>query len=230
METLGYNPYVKPPSADDYFKIAEGFAAKWNLPHCLGAVDGKHITMKAPANSGTNYFNYKKGFSINLLGVCDADYCFTVAEVGYIGILSDGGVFRMSPFGQKVTDETLEVPAARKLPSSQAVCPYYFVGDEAFALRTNFMIPYGRENLLSDENLKKRVFNYRLSRARRVIENTFGILAARWRIFHRVIEAFPETAILYVQACVCLHNYIMKTKNQGVRNPPPGYYGDSYGN
>lgn len=55
---------------------------------------------------------------------------------------------------------------------------------------------------------KKRVFNYRLSRARRCVECTFGILSNKWRIFRRPINLKHEFAIIITQACVVLHNFV----------------------
>ena len=57
------------------------------------------------------------------------------------------------------------------------------------------------------------ICNYRHSRARRVIENAFGILRARWRIFSHSIKASVENTERYVMACLCLHNYLRQTKN-----------------
>ena len=67
----------------------------------------------------------------------------------------------------------------------------------------------------------KAIFNYRLSRARRVIENTFGILASRWRIFRRPIIAEPERAIIYTKATIALHNYLRTTES--LSYCPPGF-------
>ena len=86
--------YLKVPSTEhEWREIAKDFEDRWNFPHCLGATDGKHINMQAPANSGSLYFNYKKSFSIILLAVCNGNYQFTMLDIGESGRQSDGGVF-----------------------------------------------------------------------------------------------------------------------------------------
>jgi len=61
------------------------------------------------------------------------------------------------------------------LPNTNITTHYAFVGDEAFPLKLYMLRPYSRDNLTDAQ----RIFNYRLSRARRVIENAFGILTVR---------------------------------------------------
>lgn len=67
------------------------------------------------------------------------------------------------------------------------------------------MCPYPGRNGLS---IDQRIFNYRLSRARRMIESTFGILVSQWRIFRKPIIANVENVHKIIEACVCLHNFI----------------------
>lgn len=59
-----------------------------------------------------------------------------------------------------------------------------------------------------------QIFNYRLARARRMIESTFGILAAKWRIYRRPIIASVSTTVKIVQATICLHNFIIQSENK----------------
>ena len=181
--------YLKPPSsADEWREIAAGFETEWNFPYCLGTVDGKHVVIQAPALSGSEFFNYKGQFSIVLFAVCDANYRIILLDIGGSGRHSDGDVLANSEFGKALLENQLPLPPPDMISDSGPILPYCFVGDAAFPLRPNLMRPYPRHDLPEDE----AVFNYRLLRARRVIENTFGILVTRWRIFKRPIIAKVE--------------------------------------
>jgi len=171
---------------------------------CIGAIDGKHIRIQAPANSGTQYFNYKHTFSVVLLAMCDANYCFTIVDIGACGRQSDGGVLYNSNFGRALREGKLDIPSPSSLPHSTDVAPYVVAGDEAFPLQNNMLRPYPGRNLTQ----KQKVFNYHLSRARRIIENTFGIIATKCRILHRPIHATPEKCESYIKAICCLHNFV----------------------
>lgn len=81
------------PDVQGLKAIAEGFANKWQFPHCLSCIDGKHIRIKCPPQSGTLFYNYKKFFSIVLQAVIDYRYRFTSIDVGAFGKQSDSGVF-----------------------------------------------------------------------------------------------------------------------------------------
>ena len=177
--------YLKPPSnKNDWKEISKEFEELWNFPHCLGAIDGKHVSIQCPLKSGSLYYNYKGYFSIVLLAVCDAHYTFTFTDIGGYGSTNDSSIFNNTDIFRAAESGALDFPDAEPLDGfANDQIPYFFVGDEAFALKTWMQRPYPGKSLLE----AKRIFNYRLSRARRVIENSFGILVARWRIYHRPI-------------------------------------------
>ena len=201
--------YVSPPkSATDWKNISRDFESVWHLPHCIGAIDGKHIAMQCPKNSGSLYFNYKGWFSIVLMAVCDASYNFTLVDIGQYGSTNDSSVLNNSEMGKAFEDGSMSLPQPEHLPGCRLPqLPFYLVGDEIFALKPWLLHPYPGKNIKEEES----IFNYRLSRARRVIENCFGILVARWRIFCRAIQAKVETVQTIVQAAICLHNYLRQT-------------------
>ncbi|KAL3203554.1 hypothetical protein MRX96_011923 [Rhipicephalus microplus] len=75
---------------------------------------------------------------------------------------------------------------------------------KGFHSRISFMRPYPAKCL----NDTMRIFNYRLSRARRCAENAFGITAARWRILLRTINVQPSHVDFVVKAACVLHNFL----------------------
>ena len=195
-----------PETPNDWKIIAENFHERWNFPLCLGAIDGKHIVLKAPPNSGSEYFNYKGTFSIVLMALVDAHYKFTCIDVGSYGRNSDGGILAHSNLGKALASDHLNLPESTILPEASHLgpLPYVIIGDEAFPLTNHMLRPFPGKQCSED----KQIFNYRLSRARRVVENAFGILAARWRIFHTKIALGPEATIKLVKATCVLHNML----------------------
>jgi hypothetical protein len=200
--------FLKPPkTAGEWKKIAQGMFDDWDFPNCLGALDGKHIAIECPPNSGSEFYNYKKFFSIVLMAMCDSKYCFTLIDLGANGRENDAHIFNNSDMCRAIVNNELDIPGSSFIRGHKL--PYVIVSDEIFGLKPWLMKPYGGNGLLQEEE----IFNYRLSRCRRTIENTFGILCARWRIFRRPIRAKPETVDVIVKACVCLHNYLRLTYN-----------------
>ncbi|XP_060874330.1 uncharacterized protein LOC132948063 [Metopolophium dirhodum] len=118
-----------PINNEEWAEIENGFKNRWNFPLCYGAIDGKHIQIVAPDNSGSIYFNYKKVFSIVLLAIVDDDYCFRYIDVGACGMASDGSVFRNCSIYNKLENNLL--------PNGGVI-----VADGAFPLKPYMMKPY----------------------------------------------------------------------------------------
>nr|XP_022911217.1 protein ANTAGONIST OF LIKE HETEROCHROMATIN PROTEIN 1-like isoform X2 [Onthophagus taurus] len=177
-ETLGSTVFPT-PTEENWKKVAERFNLLWNFPNCIGAIDGKHINIRCPINGGSSFYNYKGNHSIVLLALVDAEYKFISIDVGFYG---------------RNSDENGEAQ------------PYVIVGDEAFPLKSYLLRPYSKHYLTNNE--PNKIFNYRLSRARRVVENAFGILAARWRVFQKPLEVQPTMVDKIVLASCSLHNML----------------------
>lgn len=117
------------------------------------------------------------------MALVDANYKFIYTNVGVQGRVSDAGLFAQSDLRAALDERKLNLPPAEALPNTNIIMPYAFVGDEAYPLRNDLLKPYLHRRLQPEQ----RIFNYRLSRARRVVENAFGILANRFRVFHTTI-------------------------------------------
>lgn len=215
-----------PQSSQEWLKIAEEFNNTWNFPHCLGALDGKHVVIQSPEHSGSEFINYKGTFSIVLLALVDADYNFIFVDCGCQGRISDGGVYRNTELYNKICRNELNFPQPDNLPLKEEKMPYVFLADSAFALTENMMKPYAGNH---NRGTKERVFNYRLSRARRIVENVFGIMAAIFRVLRKPILLQPHKVTDIVMTCVLLHNFLRRSKKSRQIYTPVGVFDSDNG-
>ena len=144
------------------------------------------------------------------MAACDSNYCFTLLDIGSPGRNADSGVFSSSAFGQAIEGNSLRLPNPASPPRSVKDLPFIFVADEAFPLQPHIMRPYPGRQIPENQV----IFNYRLSRARRTIENAFGILSARWRVFRRPIIAKTSKVVSVVKAACALHNWLKMADQQ----------------
>uniref|UniRef100_A0A182PX58 DDE Tnp4 domain-containing protein n=1 Tax=Anopheles epiroticus TaxID=199890 RepID=A0A182PX58_9DIPT len=136
-----------PRNTHEWKNAATTFNQKWQFPNCVGAVDGKLVRIASPAGSGSKYFNYKKFNSIVLMAVVDAEYKFMMCDVGGPGSESDAAFIQTTEFYKKLETGRLNLPDDQSPANSTQELPFVFVGDEAFALRKDFLKPFSKKQL-----------------------------------------------------------------------------------
>nr|CAI5843808.1 unnamed protein product [Callosobruchus analis] len=119
-----------------------------------------------------------------------------MCDFGVNGRISDGGVLQNTTFYEKLEDKQLHMSSDESVKKSSKILPYVFVADDAFALRIDMIKPFRQADLNSKE---RNLYNYRVSRARRIVENAFGIFGF---LKSKMIEAV-------VMASCALHNFLM---------------------
>ncbi|KAL4136381.1 hypothetical protein QTP88_007929 [Uroleucon formosanum] len=139
-------------------------------------------------------------------------------DLGCQGRISDGGVFKNTKLYKKLENHTLNIPnpCALQIPYVVRV-PYMILGDKAFALNDYTMTPFAGN---PDSGSPERVFNYRHSRARRVVENAFGILSAVFRVLRKPMLLQPDVAAKVTMTTIYLHNFLRSHASSEIYTPP----------
>lgn len=172
------------PIEETFKSVARDYWETWNFPNCIGSIDGKHIRLKSPPNSGTMFFNYKKFFSIVLQAISDAKCKFIAIEVGSYGKQSDGGILKSSALFKLMESGELNIPPDASLPETNTTVPHVLVAVEAYPLLPHVLRPYTRRDCSPCEEY----FNSTFSRARKSVECSFGAINSKWRLLWKPIE------------------------------------------
>ena len=201
--------FIKVPSTEtEWLDIFKRFEEKWNFSQALGAIDGRHVRIQKPKNGGSFYYNYKHTHSIILMAITGPEYECLYADVGSSGRVNDSGIWNKTSLLQGTQGGSVKLPNDEKLPNGE-ITPYIFLGDDVFALKRFMMEPFPQQGLTRE----RRIYNYRHSRARRISENLFGILAFRWRIFFTIINLEPKYVKDVIFTALILHNMLIKSPN-----------------
>ena len=191
----------------EYIKIPTGTALQENIesdhgfPQCVGAVDGTHIPIISPQDCPADYFNRKGSHSIILQGTVDHAGQFIDIYVGWPGQVHDARVFSNSSLYRRGQNQTL-FPDLKK-PIAGKDIPLLLLGDPAYPLLPWLMKAFPNNGRLSQE---QKTFNYRLSKARVVVEHSYGRLKGRWRCLLKRLDVDVRDASELVATCCVLHN------------------------
>ncbi|XP_072175656.1 uncharacterized protein [Diadema setosum] len=147
-----------PTTPEEWKEVASEFSDKWNFENCLGALDGKHVRIKAPGNTGSMYYNYKGYFSVVLFALVDARYRFRYIDVGANGSCSDAGLFMETSLRRALDQGKAEIPKPEPLPKDDTPLPYTFVGDDAFPLKSWLMKPYALRDDTQGKDFQLQAF------------------------------------------------------------------------
>ena len=110
-------------------------------------------------------------------------------------------MFSHSSIHKKITEGTL-LPDTPVTINNTSV-PLYLIGDSAYPLQAWLMKPFSHGTGLTPQ---QNTFNYRISRARIVVENAYGRLKSRWRrLMKRNDKSIENIPNIITAACI-LHN------------------------
>jgi hypothetical protein len=204
--------FINFPKGNQLLEVIEGYEKAWGFPMCAGAIDGTHIPILAPSGNHAQYVNRKGYHSIPLQAVVDCNYLYRDVVIGWPGSVHDARVFSNSAIFKKGNQGKLFPSELTKEINGEEIPPF-IVADPAYPL-----LPWVLKGYPNDNNAprRERVFNYRLSRARVTVENTFGRWKGRFIRFTKRVDMEVSKLVNVTYASCILHNICELQKNDYV--------------
>lgn len=193
---------IRFPKGEEILQVMQHYKDKWGFPMCAGCIDGTHIPILAPTESHADYVNRKGFHSIHMQAVVDGHCLFRDVVVGWPGSVHDARVLSNSTIFKKGVDNTL-FNGVETLCIHGKDIPPLIIGDPAYPLLSWLIKRYPENN---NTPRIQRVFNYRLSRARMTVENTFGRFKGRFKRFSKRVDMEVSALVAVITASCILHN------------------------
>ena len=145
-------------TVQEWQAVAQCFERRWNLPHCKGALDGKHRKLSKLSHSGSLYFNYTKFFSIILMTLVNANYEFLWVNADSNGAYSDAQIYNGSNLCEAIVTKAICWPASEPLKNydNDRRITYFIIRDDAFALKPWLLKPYSKPVLVPGSSCIER--------------------------------------------------------------------------
>ena len=193
--------YIRIPTGDGLKAVIEGFKDKLGFPQCVGVVDGTHIPIVSPVECPADYYNRKGWHSIIMQGTVNHLGHFIDVYIGWPGRVHDARVFVNSSLYKRGQAGTL-FPDWKKTIAGKDI-PLLMLGDPAYPLLPWLMKAFPDNGSFPHE---QKTSNYRLSKARVVVEHAYGRLKGRWRCLLKRNDVLVDDLPKLVAACCVLHN------------------------
>ncbi|XP_069105078.1 putative nuclease HARBI1 [Argopecten irradians] len=178
--------FIKFPTGRAATTVKQEFGSIAGFPNVLGCVDGTFIRIKRPTQNEADFLNRKGYHSLNVQAICDAHMRITSFNASWPGSVHDSRIWNSS---------------ALKDQFENGVHDGLLLGDSGYACRRYMMTPY-----LHPADRSQERFNSSLCRTRVRVEQTFGVLKARFPCLRFGLRMAPECAVTVTSACIILHN------------------------
>lgn len=206
--------FQTPTSPEEWLQKNDGLS----FPHCLGALNGKHVPIWAPSHTGPEDMNYQGSFSMVLLTLVDCNYSFMYADVVQ-SRNTDSKVFIESDLWLNINTDNLNLPPYTPLPDNANNMPYIFVTDGALPLGRHVMNPFPGDH---DPDSPESIYNQLVAQSHSVVDNAFGVLSGVFKVLLKPITLEPVNTAVIIRSCLLLHNFLMRSDSSKNIYCPPG--------
>jgi len=210
----------------------EKFRGKTNIPGIYGAIDGTHIAIRKPCKYGEDYYNRRKAtYTLNIQGsnpiylhklmvqaLVDHRKRFLDVEIGWPGTVHDKRLFEVSWLSrnfEEVLGSLRIIDRVMTGDDATEEIPAFILGDSAYINSRHFVTTYTVGQCNDDASV--RHLNFRLSRARYIVENAFALLKARFQMFEKPVRCATDDlpfAIHLVTSAFVLHNFLIDVNDE----------------